>query len=337
MKKTLKRLTAVLMALMMAFTLIACGADPAPSDEGGDSENANVSASGNLVMGTGGVSGTWYPVGGAICGAMTSGSMNVTVQSSGGGVENARTLLQGERDLGTIGADVTYYAYSGMGDFEGTDGSSLRVLFAFCPSQAHLAVRADANVNCFSDLKGMNCGVGATGSGDELLFRTILNLLGMTYDDVNESMTSIAEQATAFKDRRLDSMWSVVSAPNSGFLDVASQANIKLVPISGEERDTVLKQCTFLSATTLPASTYSFMTEDLETLVMNTEMVCTTNLTNEQVYTIMENMFANITDIQNTHPSMANFTIESAWNNGEHPIPMHDGAIQWFADHGFSK
>ena len=339
MKQTFKRLTSVLLALMMAISLIACGADNTPADtsgsDPGDFDIANVS--GNLVMGTGGVSGTWYPVGGAICGAMTSGKMNVTVQSSGGGVENARTLIQGERDLGTIGADVTYYAYSGMGDFEGTDGSMLRCLFAFCPSQAHLAVRANSDVNCFADLRGHECGVGATGSGDELCFRNILATLGMSYDDVNESMTSIAEQATAFKDRRLDSMWSIVSAPNSGFLDVASQAEIKLVPITGEERDAILKEMTYLSPCTISKDTYSFLTEDVDTIFMNTEMVCTTNLSNEQVYAILENMFANLADVQNVHPSMANFTIESAWNNGDFPIPLHDGAVQWFADHGFSK
>ena len=115
----------------------------------------------------------------------------------------------------------------------------------------------------------------------------------MSYDDIDESLVSVAEQATSFKDRRIDTMYLTASAPNSGVLDVASQADIKIVPIEGTERDTILEAMPFFYATTIPQDAYSFMTGDVETLGLDTLMMCTTDLTDEQAYAILDNMFNN--------------------------------------------
>ncbi len=193
MKKTTKRVLSSLLAGTLLFGLAACGGTSnegqAVSDDG-TVDVANVS--GNLVMGTGGVSGTWYPVGGAICGAMSGGKLNITVQSSGGGVENVRTVLAGERDLGMVGADVMNYAYNGVGDFEGEDGSSLRALGRFVSAEAQIITRVDSGINSLSDMKGRPCGVGAIGSGDEVAFHSYLEANGMSYDDIDESLISYA-------------------------------------------------------------------------------------------------------------------------------------------------
>ncbi len=336
MKKSAKRVFSFLLAGTLLFSLAACGGS---SNEGtAVSNDGTIDAaqvSGNLVMGTGGVSGTWYPVGGAVCGAMSGGKMNVTVQSSGGGVENVRTILNGERDLGTVGADVTHYAYNGTGDFEGEDGSKLRVLFRFSSAEAQILARADSNINCIGDVQGHACGVGAAGSGDELAFRTFIGLLGMSYDDIDESLISIAEQATAFKDRRIDTMFTIASAPTSGMLDVASQAKVKLVPISGEEADTIVNALGFFYPVTITKDKYSFMEEDVETLAMDSLMVCSADLKAEQVYAILDNMFNNVETVQAIHNSMTGFTPEFAANGGDFTIPMHDGAVKWFTEHGY--
>lgn len=338
MKKTAKRVLSSLLAGTLIFALAACGnttssSEGTSSPESGAVDVANVS--GNLVMGTGGVSGAWYPIGGAVCTAMSAGKLSVTVQSSGGGVENLRTILNGERDLGCAGADVATYAYNSTGDFEGEDGTSLRVLFRFSPVQAQMLARADSDINCFSDVKGHACGVGAPGSGDEFAFRTFLELFDMSYDDIDESQISIAEQATAFKDRRIDTMYTAASAPTSGMLDVASQAKVKLVPFEGSERDTILESLEFFYPVTITKDTYSFMTEDVETLGMDTLMMCSTNLSDEQAYAILDNMFANIESVQAIHGSMSDFSPEFACNGGDFTVPMHSGAIKWFSEHGY--
>lgn len=331
----MKKFMSLLLAMLMVLSLVACGAEPAaPADDGAADDGAAAPAvTGNFVMGTGGVSGTWYPLGGVMCGAMTKDALNVTVQSSGGGVENVRTILSGERDLGLAGADVAYYGYSSQYDFEGQDGSSLRSLMCFAPMQAQIIARADAGVNCIADLKGKNIGCGAVGSGDELAMRNLLRIMGLSYDDVNESLVSVGEQATSFKDRRLDTMYITASAPTSGVLDAASAIDCMWVPIAGAEADAVVKELPFFYPITVSADTYSFMKEDVETLGLDTILLASTALSDEEVYAMLENLFANVDAVIAAHPSMEGFSLESACA-GDFAVPLHDGAVKFYKDHG---
>lgn len=327
----MKKLISLLLAMMMVLSLVACGEKAPAADDGAADGPAPVT--GNFVMGTGGVSGTWYPLGGVMCGAMTKDGLNVTVQSSGGGVENVRTILSGERDLGLAGADVAYYGYSSQYDFEGQDGSSLRSLMAFAPMQAQFIANAGAGINCVADLNGKALGCGAVGSGDELAVRNILRIMNLNYDDVDESLISVGEQATSFKDRRLDCMYITASAPTSGVLDAASAIDCVWVPIAGAEAEAVVSELPFFYPITVSADTYSFMTEDVETLGLNTILLGSTALSDEQVYAILENMFANLEAVQAAHPSVADLTLESACS-GDFAVPLHDGAVKFYQDKG---
>ena len=328
----MKKFISLLLAMIMAFALVACG-EKAPAADAGTPDDGPAPVTGNFVMGTGGVSGTWYPLGGVMCGAMTKDGLNVTVQSSGGGVENVRTILSGERDLGLAGADVAYYGYSSQYDFEGQDGSSLRSLMAFAPMQAQFVASASSGISCIADLKGMALGCGAVGSGDELAVRNILRIMGMSYDDVDESLISVGEQATSFKDRRLDCMYITASAPTSGVLDAASAIDCVWVPIAGAEAEAVVTELPFFYPITVSADTYSFMTEDVQTLGLNTILLGSTALSDEQVYAILENMFANLEAVQAAHPSVADLTLESACS-GDFAVPLHDGAVKFYQDKG---
>jgi len=334
----MKKFLALVLALAMVLGMTACGQKeeaPAPAPEAGQ-EAAPAPApevSGNFVMGTGGVSGSWYPMGGGICGAMTKGKVNVTVQASGGGVENVRTILAGERDFGMAATDVAYYGYNSEQDFEGEDGTMLRSVFKFCPNYTQLLVRADSGINCVADLKGKAVGCGATGSGDEITMRTLLEAVGLTYDDVDEYLISVAEQATAFKDRKIDSCFIGAAAPTSGILDAASQTDAKLLAITGEEADAFIELRPFYSKATLSKDAYSFMTEDVEMMVLDTYLLCSTALTDEQVYTVLDNMFASIEDVQATHTALESLTLESACA-GDFVVPLHDGAVKFYQDKG---
>lgn len=327
----MKKLISLLLALMMALALVACGEKAPAADDGATDGPAPVT--GNFVMGTGGVSGTWYPLGGVMCGAMSKDGLNVTVQSSGGGVENVRTILSGERDLGLAGADVAYYGYSSQYDFEGQDGSSLRSLMAFAPMQAQFIASASSGISCIADLKGTALGCGAVGSGDELAVRNILRIMDLSYDDVDESLISVGEQATSFKDRRLDCMYITASAPTSGILDAASAIDCVWVPIAGAEAEAIVSELPFFYPITVPASTYSFMTEDVETLGLNTILLGSTALSDEQVYAMLENIFANLEAVQAAHPSVADLTLESACS-GDFAVPLHPGAVKFYQDKG---
>ncbi len=339
--KKMKRTIAMLISLLMIFSLAACGSSQtaapaqssAPAETSTTEEKSASSVKANLVMGTGGVSGSWYPVGGAMCNAMTVDGLNVTVQASGGTVENIRTVLNGERDFGFAGANVLADAVAGVGDFEGEDGSKLCSVISFMPMQAQWLVRADSGITSMEDFAGKMVGVGAVGSGDEVCARRLLDIVGLSYDDVDEQLLSIAEQATAFKDRHLDVMWTIAAAPTSGFLDASSQASCALVPIDGEIRDKIIENDPYYVPMTITSNEYSFLTEDVETIGFKTMVICNADLDEEVVYQALVNLFAQTETLRESHVSMADFGIETS-AEGLDVLPIHPGALRFFQEQG---
>src|SRR3546814_20506988 len=77
-------------------------------------------------IGTGGTSGTYYPIGGLIANAI-SGTENsgvpglvATAVSSNGSVANINAIQSGSMESGFSQSDVAYCAYTGTGLYEGT-------------------------------------------------------------------------------------------------------------------------------------------------------------------------------------------------------------------------
>ena len=74
-----------------------------------------------VTIGTGGVTGVYYPTGGAICRLVNKGrkehGIRCSVESTGGSVYNTRTIREGELDFGIVQSDVQSAAITGTGKF----------------------------------------------------------------------------------------------------------------------------------------------------------------------------------------------------------------------------
>ena len=75
------------------------------------------------------------------------------------------------------------------------------------------------------------------------------------------------------------------------------------------------------------------MTEDVETLGLDTILLASTALSDEEVYALLENLFAKVDEVIAAHPSMEGFSLESACA-GDFAVPLHDGAVKFYKDHG---
>lgn len=346
----MKKFLAMLMAaLMIMGTMVGCGESSTTTTAAGTTAAADSKTTaaaeekttaaevlkGEFVMGTGGVAGTWYPMGGGLCAAMSDGNLNVNVQASAGSYENVRLIMSGEREFGLATAAVSYYAYSKQGDFANEDGSMLRAVCAFAPIEMQIVVRADSNINSITDLKGKNVGLGAAGSADVSTMKELLGTVGLTVDDLQGDEIALSEQVTAFKDRRLDVAYVFTTAPTSGILDIASQEDVKLVPIEGTIAENFIKQYPFYCERVISKDKYSFMTEDVKSVGCATLMVCTADLSEEVVYQMTKNLFENVETVQAAHAGLANFSVDDAATGLS--IPLHPGAERYYKEIGLIK
>ena len=123
-----------------------------------------------ISIGTGGVTGVYYPTGGAICRLVNKGrkqhKIRCSVESTGGSVYNINTIRAGELDFGVAQSDWQYHAYNGTSKFEKQGKfEKLRAVFSVHPEPFTVVARADCGIKTFADLKGKRVNIGNPGSG----------------------------------------------------------------------------------------------------------------------------------------------------------------------------
>ena len=123
-----------------------------------------------ISIGTGGVTGVYYPTGGAICRLVNKKrkehGIRCSAESTGGSVYNINTIRAGELEFGVAQSDWQYHAYHGTSKFEKAGPfKKLRSMFPVHAEPFTLIVRADSGITGFADLKGKRVNIGNPGSG----------------------------------------------------------------------------------------------------------------------------------------------------------------------------
>lgn len=290
-----------------------------------------------LLIGTGGLSGVYYPIGGAIAQIITKkvSGLEATVQTSAAGMENLRLLSMDQIDMGLVQNSDAYNAFNGISFFKDKSIKNIRGIAVLYPQPIQIIVHADSKINSFYDLKGKRVGVGAPGSGEETTFRRLMAVYNMTYNDIDEKLISLAEQSAQFKDRHIDAMWYVSGIPASGILDVASVLSIRMIPVSGKERDALIKSDPYFIKSTVKKGVYPGMTCDIETIASPAYLICLQKLKEDDVYRITKAIFDNQKDIASAHKQGENIRLETALDGST--IPLHPGAARFYKEKGMIK
>lgn len=327
-----KILFLVYTCLISVALLVACSVDQAPTTTA-----KTDGAPKQLIIGTGSMSGVYYPIGGAIATIINEKVQGVsaTIQSTAGGVENLRLLKQKEIDVGMVGTSTAFYAYDGIEVFKDEKIDTIRGLAVLYPQPVQIVVAKDSPVQSFHDLVGKKVGVGPPASGDEAVFRELMSVAGYTYDDFEPQYISFSEQSSAFKDRQLDAMTFTAGVPTSGILDVASVKDVRLIPLDGELRENLLKKFPYYTKGIIPKGTYPGQDTDVETIIMPAYLVCSSDLSDEHVYAMLSALYENLDELAKAHAQGKNITLEGALQGSS--IPLHPGAEKFYREKGLLK
>src|SRR5262249_676469 len=122
-----------------------------------------------VTIGTGGVTGVYYAVGGAICRLMNKDrqrhGIRCSVESTGGSAFNVNAIKAGDPDFGMTQSDVQYNAIKGEGQYKGNAYGDLRAVYSVHPEPFTVLARKEAGVTKFEDFKGKRFNLGNPGSG----------------------------------------------------------------------------------------------------------------------------------------------------------------------------
>lgn len=291
-----------------------------------------------ITIGTGGVTGVYYPAGGAICRLVNQGrsehGIRCSAESTGGSVFNVNAIREGELDFGVAQSDVQYFAYNGEGAMEDAGpNEDLRSVFSLHPEPFTIIARPDAGIESFEDLKGKRVNIGNPGSGQRNIMDLLMEEYGWTQDDFEQtSELPSREQAQALCDNNYDAFVFSVGHPSGSIEEPIATCDAVLVPVEGEIIDKVVEEYPYYFYGTIPAGMYN-NEEDVNTFGVGATLVTSADVQEDAVYQVTKAVFDNLDTFKSLHPAFEVLEASSMANEGS-SAPLHPGAKAYYEEEG---
>ncbi|MGP8305111.1 TAXI family TRAP transporter solute-binding subunit [Vibrio sp. YIC-376] len=292
-----------------------------------------------VTIGTGGVTGVYYPTGGAICRLVNKSTeehgIRCSVESTGGSIYNINTIRSGELDLGIAQSDWQYHAYHGTSQFaEAGPFKELRAVFSVHPEPFTVVARIDANIKSFDDLKGKRVNIGNPGSGQHGTMEVLMKEYGWTNDDFKlASELKAAEQSKALCDNKIDAMVYTVGHPSGAIQEATTSCDSNIVAVVGPQVDKLIAENSFYRVATVPGGMYRGSEENVKTFGVGATFISSTAVPEDVVYNVVKAVFENFDDFRRLHPAFTNLKREEMVKDGL-SAPLHPGALKYYKEVG---
>jgi len=293
-----------------------------------------------ITIGTGGVTGTYYPTGGAICRMVNKNrkqtGIRCSVESTGGSVYNVNTINANELDFGISQSDTAYQAYHGEGKFKDKPIKGLRSVLAIYPELLAFVVRKSSGIKSIPDMKGKKINIDIPGSGTRMTTDIVMDAFGIKKEDLalaNELKSS--EGPTMLKDNKIDGYFGMFGHPTANIKDASNSVDIDLVPIEGKPIDDLVAKYPYYAKGTISGSFYKGVNHDTPSLGVKAVLVTKDSIDDKTVYTVAKTILDNFDEFKKLHPAYKTITKESLLDGLA--VPQHPGAVKAFKEAGLIK
>jgi len=292
-----------------------------------------------VTIGTGGVTGVYYPTGGAICRLVNKTrkehGIRCSVESTGGSIYNLNAIAGGELDMGVAQSDWQYAAYNGTSKFKDAGpNKDLRAVFSVHPEPFTVVARTDSGIKDFKDLKGKRVNIGNPGSGQRGTMSVAMEKFGWTNDDFKlAAELKAAEQSSALCDNKVDAIVYVVGHPNGSIKEATTACDAVVVNVAGKEIDELIADNSYYRTATIPGGMYRGTDADTMTFGVGATFVSSDKVPADTIYQVVKAVFENFDDFKKLHPAFANLKKEEMIKDGL-SAPLHDGAAKYYKEAG---
>lgn len=290
-----------------------------------------------LIVGTGAVSGTYFPAAGAIqrlVNLQENTPATLAVQSTAGSVANLKDLASGTLDLAIAQSDWATYASKGGQEQFPTANPDLRALLALHSELLTIIVRADSGINSLDELKGKRINLGPIGSGPRTIMSGLFQTLGWDVASLG-ALTDIgfAAQSEALCNGQVDAITFIVPHPNAAVMEALSRCPSKLLPLSGIAVEQYITANGFYAKASIPGGIYPTQSADTPSFGVRALLVTTSKMPDDVAYAIAKAVLSNIATFNQTHPALARLTAADLSPVGG-PLPVHSGVEKYLAEIG---
>ncbi len=343
MKK--KSLLFFAMLLVLALFLAACGGGDDTEDGGTDTDEGGTetddggsddesAAEGErpefLSLLTGGTSGTYYPLGGEMASNISDETgIQTDALSSNASADNIIDLQQGEAELGLVQTDTMAQAVEGTGVFEDDPVDNVLALGSLYPETVQIVTTEDSDIESIEDLEGKTVSVGAPGSGTFFNAEQILEIHGLTMDDIDAQNLDFGESTGGIQDGNIDAAVITSGTPTGAVEELTATVGVKILPVEQDKIEELIEAYPFYAEDTVEAGTYG-IEEDVTTVAVLAMIAVTDSLSEDVVYDITAAIYENTESM--AHNRAADITLDSALDGIG--IDLHPGAAKYFEEQG---
>jgi len=291
----------------------------------------------HLLLGTGGVTGVYFPIGGVICRLLNRHKerhrMRCSLESTGGSIYNLRELAKGNFDLVVAQSDWQYHAYNGSSTFK-KDGANpdLRAVFALEPDPLALIVKKDSDIQSFNDLEKRIVGFGYARSIQHRIIDDLLEVKDWT-DKNFKSVVRMndSHQIEALCNGDVEAVLLISSSLTDRLATADESCEMRFVPITGPEVDAVIAEKPYYRHGRIPRGLYLDSEQDTQSFGLGATFVALKSTSPKAIYQVVKEIVENFKDFQSLHPSLQTL------NRKELPYagisaPLHPGAIRYYRE-----
>jgi len=304
--------------------------------------STSASAAEFITIGTGGVTGVYYPTGQAICRLVNKGKkthgVRCSAESTGGSVYNINTIRAGELDMGVAQSDWQYHAYHGTGkpSFKKAGPfKELRAVFSVHAEPVSIVARKDAGVKTVDDLAGKRVNIGNPGSGTEATWQVMWGAMGKKQSDLKlAAQMKSSETPSALCDNKIDAFFWLVGNPAALNKEAATTCDVTFVTVDNAAIKKLVADNSFYRTATIPGGMYRGNPNDIKTFGVGATFVSSTNASDNTVYQVVKSVFSNFKQFRKMHPAFGNLK-ESEMIKDALSAPLHGGAVKYYKERGW--
>jgi len=293
-----------------------------------------------MTVGTGGISGVYYAVGGALCRVVNKdrsrNAIRCTTEVSSGSVANIHALTRGVSGFAIAQSDIQYQAVKGEGAF--TDqgpNKNLRSVVSIYPEVFAIVVGHDVPGTYFRELAGKRVSLGVPGSGSRSSVDAIIKTLGAevtSFAPVTER--TLDEQSYALCEGKVDAYVAVIGHPTANIARSLKDCKARVL---GMREDTIAKitaESPVVFRTEIPANSYPDQPQSIASVGLAATLLATDSTPEAMVYEVVKSVFERIDELKTLHPVLANLNPQRMIKDGL-AAPLHPGAIRYYKEKGW--
>ncbi|NRG18739.1 TAXI family TRAP transporter solute-binding subunit [Rhizobiales bacterium] len=291
-----------------------------------------------VSIGTGGVTGVYYPAGLAICQLVDNSrdrhGFRCIAEPSGGSLDNIRAIESGSREFGIVQSDVQANAYQGRGQWDKGAFEDLRAVFSLHAEPVTMLARTDAGITTLEDIAGKRVNIGNPGSGQYATWE-VMEAEGLVDRNSLGEATQLksADVGQALCEGKLDSYFWLVGHPSALTQETISSCEAKLVSVGGKGVESLLAKYPYYRKAVIPAGMYNNK-EDIETFGVGATFITSKDISDEIVYAVVKSVFDDFETFKSRHPAFEQLTIGEMIRDSL-TAPLHPGAKRYYLERGW--